>query len=90
MTATTSRTRPKYNGWTNRATWNVALWLGNDEPLYRASNAVVRPARTLAEAVDALKDFCAEVWPNGKTPDGDKLSAVTRTGWYEIARGIRS
>ena len=23
----------EYNGWKNRATWNVALWLGNDYPL---------------------------------------------------------
>lgn len=24
-----------YNGWKNRKTWNVALLLGNSEPLYR-------------------------------------------------------
>ena len=26
-----------YNGWKNYATWNVALWIGNDEGFYRAA-----------------------------------------------------
>ena len=27
-----------YNGWKNYNTWNVALWLGNDYPLYQAAS----------------------------------------------------
>jgi len=33
-----------YEGWKNRATWNVSLWLNNDEPTYRA-------------AVEFMKDY---------------------------------
>ena len=29
------------NGWANYETWNVALWIGNDEFLYNAAKACV-------------------------------------------------
>jgi len=29
--------RTDFNGWANWATWNVALWLQNDETLYKVA-----------------------------------------------------
>ena len=30
-----------YNGWANKATWSVALWIGNDQFLYNTAKACV-------------------------------------------------
>lgn len=34
----------EYNGWPNYATWNVSLWLNNEEPSYHAYRAALRAA----------------------------------------------
>lgn len=31
-----------YEGWKNYDTWNVALWINNDEPLYRKAVAFMQ------------------------------------------------
>ena len=53
-----------FNGWTNYETWNVALWLGNDEGLYEM-------AKGWAEhGYKSLSHMLMEFSP--ATPDGDK------------------
>jgi len=37
----TDFTDQTYNGWTNYETWNVALWMQNDEFLYNTAKACV-------------------------------------------------
>ena len=72
-------TTTDYNGWTNRSTWNVALWFNNDEGLYRLTTGPLGTRRWEPDEVQALVE---ETWPNGATPDGDELAEVD---WEEIA-----
>jgi hypothetical protein len=69
----------KYNGWKNRATWNVALWIGNDEGLYN-----------LAKECRDYADFVRKIG-GGKTPDGFCWNgkALDRKALNEVIREIR-
>jgi len=59
-----------YNGWKNWETWNVALWVQNDEGLYRAAYNSVNNRGHL---FGAYKAFVHEYLDgNGETPDGAK------------------
>lgn len=75
-----------YNGWENRETWNASLWLNNEESLYRKAYAIANAdGYCMMAKVEELAEFCALVWPRGKTPDGDDLDAVV---WEDVISGL--
>jgi hypothetical protein len=56
-----------YNGWKNRQTWNVMLWIDNDEPLYRAACLFMRRYKGSAPYKAFIKH---EGLQGERTPDG--------------------
>ncbi len=58
----------KYNGWTNRQTWNVALWMGNDEGLYRTAREIARRTPEDQSPYEAFRDDMREMGIS-ETPD---------------------
>lgn len=73
-----------YNGWKNWETWNVALWCGSEEGIYR--DRMRQEPRTAEEC----EDFVREYFPAG-TPDMERREIdpfdhnEVRVDWQEIA-----
>jgi hypothetical protein len=65
-----------YNGHESHAAWNVSLWIGNDEGLYRMAREHIRRASNRDEAARAMFDDLAGMGIHA-TPDGTKYSQHT-------------
>jgi hypothetical protein len=61
-----------YQGHESYTAWNVCLWLGNDEGLYRACQEAVRTCKTLRAATNRMLGLLP-----AKTPDGCRYSYRT-------------
>lgn len=77
-----------YNGWTNWETWQINLWLDNEEPLYREKQRFLRRLDGIREPLqaDAIEAFCREQFPKG-TPDMDP-GDMEKVNWTEIAESF--
>lgn len=67
-----------YEGWTNYETWNVALWLNNDYPLYQ---------RMVAYLKDNLRDGKVPVYGHMLTHMGINHAHTTgdKVRWWDDA-----
>lgn len=76
----------KYNGHRSWAAWNVALWIGNDEPLYRLALECLKAARQKKRPNPALSAarIMSRYVPR-YTPDGARF---TITSMYEAIQGL--
>lgn len=59
-----------YNGWKNYQTWNVALWVSNDEPLYRDAAAYASRRKAKGLKCSWRQFVCCAGLVGDKTPDG--------------------
>ena len=77
-----------YNGWKNRATWNIALWIGNDEGLYNVAMDYVNRQKKAGKPIFysgfiSYAGLVGERTPDrfsfsGKQLDRKELSAMLR------------
>lgn len=60
-----------YNGWKNRETWNVALYINNDEPLHKQAVSFMKTYKGRKPYKDFVNTYMAS---GAETPD--------RVLWY--------
>ena len=91
MTATENATitLPEYNGWTNKPTWIVNLWLTNDEATAYVLNEIANGSMHVHNAADRLKAWVEELVPSSGMAS-DLLSwSLAYVEWREIVESHR-
>lgn len=87
-----------YEGWHNRETWAVNLWLNNDEPTYNEARYIARNRATVYESEQDLAEYTEnqvlDRLVGGECPPAslalDLLQgALGSVDWREIVEGLR-
>ena len=76
-----------YNGWKNKETWNIALWLENDESMYYCMVAYARRhAHPTYRGFIVHTDLYGQQTPDGYRYDSARLDYKALT---ELIRGSK-
>ena len=80
MTSTyqTCLTDQTYNGWTNYETWNVVLWIENDEDLYNLVNQF--EIACYEDLLDVLYECGSKETPDGVKWNDPKINRAEING----------
>lgn len=80
-----------YNGYTNYQTWNIALWIDNDQGLHEMCKDMERLDDVRALATWLKEYFIDEINPLADQANtyADLLGhALASVDWYEVAEAV--
>lgn len=78
-----------YNGYTNYETWNVALWIDNDQGEQEYWIEQTRQAKNVYELEAILKEYHNQNMPEVRGTYADLLqAALDSVNWMEIAENF--
>ena len=86
-----------YNGWTNYATWNVTLWLDNEQGSYGDMMSYAETAKSTQQLAELIENYIDQL---RYTIYGDQAheanlftdvlnNALANVNWREIAESYR-
>ena len=80
-----------YNGWKNYPTWDIHLWLANNEVTYHQAMMLLAVGGTLSAGADNLRAFVQDNNPlkDESSPYADILGwALQIVDWDEVAAAL--
>lgn len=89
-------TQKEYNGWTNYETWNVKLWIDNDQGLQEYWNERTMDQDCIQGLADELKEYFEEQSQEMLKAASQQASvwsdligaALSEVNWHEIAEAF--
>lgn len=86
-TTQSSTVTAEYNGWCNRETWVVNLWLTNEECYYHELCSIIKNFDTTDEQAEEIEQYVRFITDSEQIGIAGDLLATSlgRVSWHEIA-----